>query len=67
MSKNLSSPSIKESIARVEEQIFKAEQEGNTRQVKVLRLVLKRLKNLIDKLPIGKPRGFFGLKQGKPC
>lgn len=46
MSKNLSSPSIKESIARVEEQIFKAEQEGNTRQVKVLRLVLKRLKNL---------------------
>ncbi len=46
MSKNSSSPSIKESIARVEEQIFKAEQEGNTRQVRVLRLVLKRLKNL---------------------
>ena len=46
MSKNLSSPSIKESIAKIEEQIFKAEQEGNTRQVKVLRLVLKRLKNL---------------------
>jgi len=46
MSKNSSSLSIKESIARVEEQLFKAEQEGNTRQVKVLRLVLKRLKNL---------------------
>lgn len=46
MSKNLSSPSIKESIARIEEQIFRAEQEGNTRQVRVLRLVLKRLKGL---------------------
>ncbi len=40
------SKSIKESIARVEEQLFKAEQDGNTRQARVLRLVLKRLKNL---------------------
>ena len=49
MSKPSNLPSIKESIVRIEEQIFKAEQEGNARQVKVLRLVLKRLKNLSKK------------------
>lgn len=48
MSKNLSLPSIKESIAKIEESLFDAKQKGNTRKVKALKLVLKRLKNGID-------------------
>lgn len=38
--------SLNESIASVEEQIFEAEQKGNTRKVKALKVILKRLKNL---------------------
>lgn len=34
-----------ESIARIEESLFEAEQKGNTRKAKVLKMVLKRLKN----------------------
>ncbi len=46
MSKNSSSPSIKESIARVEEQLFQAEQNGYTRQAKVIKLIIKRFKSV---------------------
>lgn len=35
---------IKESIAFFQEQLFEAEQSGNTRKVKALKIVLKRLK-----------------------
>ncbi len=37
-----------ESLARLEESLFEAEQKGNTRKVKVLKMVLKRLKNGMD-------------------
>ena len=37
-----------ESIAKLEESLFEAEQKGNTRKVKALKLVLKRLKNGMD-------------------
>lgn len=37
---------IGESIAAVEEELFKAEQEGNTRKAKALKLILKRLRKI---------------------
>ena len=37
-----------ESIAKLEESLFEAEQKGNTRKVKALKLVLKRLKKNVD-------------------
>ena len=36
---------LSDSIASIEEKIFKAEQEGNTRQTKALKAILKRLKS----------------------
>ena len=44
MNKASNSRSIKESIAKLEEQLFEAEKIGNTRQARAIRLVLKRLK-----------------------
>lgn len=40
--------SIAESIATLEEQLFEAEQIGNTKKVKALKIVLKRLKRNVD-------------------
>lgn len=37
-----------ESIAKLEESLFEAEQKGNTRKVKALKLVLKRLKKNVE-------------------
>lgn len=39
---------LAESIATLEEQLFKAEQIGNTKKVKALKIVLKRLKRNVD-------------------
>ncbi len=41
--------SLAESIATLEEQLFNAEQTGNTRQAKVIKLILKRFKSVDGK------------------
>lgn len=41
--------SLAESIATLEEQVFQAEQTGNTRQAKVIKLILKRFKSVDGK------------------
>ena len=40
--------SLSESIAKLEESLFEAEQKGNTMKVKALKLVLKRLKKNVE-------------------
>lgn len=47
--KNVKKKTLKESIARLEESLFEAEQNGNTRQAKVIKLILKRFKSVDGK------------------
>jgi hypothetical protein len=42
--KDTKKKSKKESVAHFEEALFEAEQTGNTRKVKALKIILKRLK-----------------------
>ena len=48
MNKASNSRSVKESIAKLEEQLFEAEKVGNTRKVKAIKNCLKRLKSGMD-------------------
>ena len=48
MNKASNSRSVKESIAKLEEQLFEAEQNGNTQKAKVIKLILKRFKRGLD-------------------
>lgn len=48
MNKASTSRSVKESIAKLEEQLFEAEKIGNTRKVRAIKNCLKRLKSGMD-------------------
>ena len=48
MNRASNSRSIKESIAKLEEQLFEAERVGNTRKFRAIKNCLKRLKSGMD-------------------
>lgn len=46
MKNNPNQKKLSESLAKLEQDLFEAEQKGNTRKAKALKLIIKRLKKI---------------------